>query len=219
MNTQPEQRRRLHGDDGGLIVELALVAPLMVLLLLGIIEYGTFYRESANVSQALRSAGRAGTANGAVRSADYNAILSFASQAFQAQHSTINRLVIYKSDSSGSVPSQQCLTGTVPLDGSIKCNVYTGAQLVTISLAASESAAGLGNPNLPLANPGHAPCVAGELDYNYCPTSRDDQQDSAGGPDWVGFYVSATYKSSTGMLPTTVTFTDTELVRIDPPIN
>ena len=155
----------------------------------------------------LRNAQRADTVNGNVRSADYNAILAFEAGMANAKNLKVNYLVIFKSDSTGAAPSN-CLTGGSPTSVA-GCNYYTAAQLTSITAAASESAANMGLST-------DITCASGVPDLNYCPATRGDSTSAANGPDWVGFYVNATYTSYTGMLPKTVTMTDTTLARLDP---
>lgn len=56
-------RRRLRGDDGAVIVETALVAPLLFLLIFGIIEFGWYFYQSQNVRHGAREAARLAAVN------------------------------------------------------------------------------------------------------------------------------------------------------------
>ena len=89
------------------------------------------------------------------------------------------------------------------------CNYYTNAQLTAIAAAADEPAANMGNVT-------DTTCALTAVDVNYCPATRTASQSVSAGPDWVGFYVNATYTSYTGLLPSTVTMTDSSLARLDP---
>jgi len=51
---------RGRGERGAAVVEFALVVPLLLLLLFGIIDYGLWFNESLNVRQGVREAARAG---------------------------------------------------------------------------------------------------------------------------------------------------------------
>ena len=48
------------GDRGATAVEFALIAPLLVLLVIGIIEYGLWFSDSLSVRQGVREAARQG---------------------------------------------------------------------------------------------------------------------------------------------------------------
>lgn len=53
-------KRFLAGDDGAAIVELALVAPFLILLTIGIIDIGRFARESITIGNAARAGAQYG---------------------------------------------------------------------------------------------------------------------------------------------------------------
>ena len=196
--------RRLHGDGGSLLAELALVLPLLVMLVLGIFEFGLVYREKANLSAALRSAARIDTTNGTARNADYQALQSFYAQMAQAKNITVNKVVIYKTTASDGAPlDATCITTSNGVVG--KCNVYTWAQITSMG---SDPDTHFGTTTT---------CSAGAWDTKFCPLNRKDRQTDP--PDYVGVWASVTYKSSTGMLPTTVTLTDKAVYRIDPKVS
>jgi Flp pilus assembly pilin Flp len=63
-------RRARRGEDGAAAVEFALVLPVLVLLLFGIIEFGMTFRDSLTVTSATRSGVR--TASSLPRSPTFN---------------------------------------------------------------------------------------------------------------------------------------------------
>ena len=79
---------RLKGDDGSLIAELALVSPLLVMLLIGIFEFGMGWREVTNNSNATRSAARSVTNVGSGRSADWAGLTAFATNMGRSKNIT-----------------------------------------------------------------------------------------------------------------------------------
>jgi hypothetical protein len=201
---------RCLGDEGSVFAEFALVSPLLILLLLGIVEYGMAWREKANISSALRAAGRVGSSSTDIngnRSADLFAVQAFGTMMVKAKRITVNRFVIFKPDSTGAPTDASCLT-TVPsgtgtgVDGA--CNIFSWAQVQA---------------------PGNnftAPCNGSSgaaWDRFWCPTDRKINQDAPGGPpDYVGYYANTTYKAYTGLLPYTITLTDKFITRIDPKV-
>ena len=205
MNVPTDDMRRGRGDDGALLAELALITPFLVTLMLGIFEFGFAYRERANIAAAVRTTQRTDTANGATRSADYNAFLAFSSAMSQAKNFQVTRLVIYNTDSSGAPPAPGCLTGT-PSPG---CNVYSAATIAGILAAGAI-------PRRRWEVPRIRRVRRHDIDVNYCPAARTDSPDAPAGPDWVGVYVEGIYTSYTGLLPGQVTFTDSSLGRLDP---
>ncbi len=192
----------MSGDDGGVLVELALVLPLLTFLVLGIFEFGIAFRERSNLSGALRSAARTNTTNGTARNSDYLALQSFYAQMAQAKNITVNKVVIYKTTSATGDPlDPTCFTSATP-SASNFCNVYTWAQITS-----------MGSDSLVHFGPSTTTCAL-SWDLNWCPLVRKDKQSDP--PDFVGVYADVTYKSSTGLMPSTVTFTDRTVSRIDP---
>ena len=53
-------RRRDHSDRGAAAVEFALVVPVLVLMLLGVVDYGIYFSDSLGVRQGLREGARQG---------------------------------------------------------------------------------------------------------------------------------------------------------------
>ena len=80
-------KRLLASDDGAAIVELALVAPFLILLTIGIIDIGRFARESITIGNAAR----AGAEFGAYSSANSTNVTAIASAA-QADASDVSLL-------------------------------------------------------------------------------------------------------------------------------
>ena len=50
-----DRGRRLGGEEGAVIVEFALMAPLLVVLMLGIVEYGSILRNETTIAGAVRT--------------------------------------------------------------------------------------------------------------------------------------------------------------------
>jgi len=191
-------------DRGAVLVELALVTPLLFTLLLGIFEFGQAWRERAALHSGVRSAMRIATNSGADRQADKFALQSFMAIMSQSKALTIQTVVIYKANNAdGSPLDSSCFTSTTP-SAAYSCNVYTNAQLTNSLMAFNFT--------------GTVDCspISTAWDYRWCPLSRISTQGDE--PDYIGIYVVASYKSSTGLLPSSVTFTDQAVARIDPKV-
>jgi Flp pilus assembly protein TadG len=193
---------RLRGDDGAVLVEFALVLPLLALLLLGVFEYGSAYRETLNMASAVRVASRQAANVGSGRSADYLALQSFNSVMGSAKNITVQKVVIYKTTSANGDPlDPSCFTSATPSAG-FQCNVYTGTQI-----------ANLGASYLTNFGPTDTACTA-SWDVKWCPLVRKDMQSDP--PDYLGVYAVITYKGVTSIIPGTRTFTDRAVARIEP---
>jgi len=57
-------KRRSGSERGVVLVEMALVAPILILLVIGIMEFGLAFRDRLTVSNGTQSAGRVAAALG-----------------------------------------------------------------------------------------------------------------------------------------------------------
>jgi Flp pilus assembly protein TadG len=63
-------RKQRDGESGAAIVEMAIVLPLLILLVFGIVEYGLLFKEKLTVAAATTSAARTGATMGTQETAD-----------------------------------------------------------------------------------------------------------------------------------------------------
>ena len=66
---------RARNDRGLAMVEMAIVAPLLALLMAGILEYGTLWRDDLTVTSSSRAATRVVSNLGTDHLSDYEALL------------------------------------------------------------------------------------------------------------------------------------------------
>lgn len=194
--------RQRRGDKGAVLVEFVLVVPIFALLLMGVVDLGMAYRESLNLSGAVRSAARQATSAGTTRNADFLALQAFEATMGQAHNVTIEKVVIYNTTDTGGDPlDPSCFTSSNP-PASAKCNVYTGTQ---ISQIGTDYLTHFGSANA---------CDPGAWDASWCPLVRHDLQGDP--PDYVGVYAVVSYRSWTSLFPATRTLTDRAVLRIEP---
>jgi Flp pilus assembly protein TadG len=55
-----KMRRKLRGEEGASLVEFALIAPILFLILFGLIDFGFIYNDFLSVRQGVRDGARAG---------------------------------------------------------------------------------------------------------------------------------------------------------------
>ena len=189
MRTQSSPDR----ERGAALLEFALVAPVLLLLIFGAIEYGMFFKDYLTVSNTTRTGARVGSAAGSSADADYQIIqaVKAAATALPGGAGSIQELSIYKSTSSGGGPTANCQTASSVADS---CNTYTAS-------AFSQPATMFG-------------CGAGALDTAWCPTTRVDSQ--AIGPDYIGVWVKTTHGFITKLFGSSRTITDGVVMRIEP---
>lgn len=207
MNHRPLLQRLLRparrDERGAGMVEMALVIPLMILLVMGIFEFGMAWRSSLTVSNALRSGARATANSGEDRLADYNGATAAVSAMANIDGAEITKLVIYKSETDdGEVPSA-CLGASAVVNGGITgvCNVYDAADLADL-----EESDFPGSPN----------CDSSALDWRWCPTLREGSQSAAGGADFVGVYMEVEQAFQTGLFGSGITIEDDTVMRLEP---
>lgn len=186
-------QRHSERERGASLLEFALVAPVLLLLIFGALEYGMFFKDYLTVSNTTRTGARVGSAAGSGADADYQILqaVKAAATALPGGSSSIQAISIYKATSAGGGPSATCQTASSSAD---KCNTYTAAAFAQ-----------------PLTKFG---CGAGSIDSVWCPTTRGDSQ--AIGPDYLGVWVKTTHGFVTKLFGTSRTITDGVVMRIEP---
>ncbi len=206
----PASGRRLSGDDGAVLVEFALVAPLLLVLLFGLIDYGRMTNEDNVLIRSTQAAARTGASQGPDRFADYNVLQSLEASLSVLDGSTIERVVIYKASSAnGKVPAACAnlaiandLTAKGVNSGGTRCNVYSQAQVEF-------------RGNLLARFPGGASCSGG-WDAAWCPATRSRGTDTTD-PDFLGVYVKVKVTPLTGIVGLPVnSMTSSAVFRLDP---
>ncbi|MGE0878142.1 MAG: TadE/TadG family type IV pilus assembly protein [Acidimicrobiia bacterium] len=189
---KPTSRRR-RDDDGLVVLEFAMIAPVLIMVLFGITEYGMAFRDKAHLTSAVRAGVRVGASDRNTRLADYDVL-----QAVRAATSgmTVEYVVVYKanSDVTGAMPvSCRTMTSQAGL-----CNVYTGAQMASLTTANFQNGS-----------------CTGEPDVSWCPTSR--AIDLAAGRDYLGVFVQARRTFMSGEIPGGgVTFSEFAVMQLEP---
>ncbi|MCU0311182.1 MAG: pilus assembly protein [Acidimicrobiales bacterium] len=206
-HAEPSATRRARGDEGTALVELALVLPLLVLLVLGVLEYGRAWGESNTVIRAAEAAGRTAATQGPDRFADYNALQSVQASLASLGGSEIERVVIFRADSADGRVPQPCVDLPIADDLTTKgipaqrCNVYSAAQVDF----AGNVLTYFGNPT-----------CTGNWDAAWCPTARSRGTDVTD-PDFLGIYIKIRYEALTGIIGNpTADLTATSVFRLDP---
>ncbi|MBV9953088.1 MAG: pilus assembly protein [Acidimicrobiia bacterium] len=191
-------RSRRHEERGVAIVETAVVLPFLVLLVLGIWEFSAGWQANLNVQATVRAAARTGSSLGNDRAADYSILQAAKAGLTKFSTSDIQRVVVFKaSDPNGTIPAA-CVTGASST--SLACNVYTGSQVNTLTLASFT---------------GTTDCT-GAPDAAWCPINRNVSQAT---PDYVGVYIRVLSRYQTGFFPGTgITIEKTMVMRLEPKV-
>jgi hypothetical protein len=213
---------RLRGDGGAVVVEAAIVMPLLVLLVSGVIDYGGAFREKTVFQAATRNSARAAATASGVKAAPVSApngtppLSTWADAlALSSLYSglsgtstgiTVEKVVIYRANAQpeGRVPAS-CASITPTGTGSGQqglCNVYSRTQMETAGARPVTTWAG-------------AACTSGRWDSRYCPYNREVTLSTAT-IDRVGVYVEATYTPFTGLFSDTMDINDYAVMAVEP---
>jgi TadE-like protein len=192
------------GDErGAVLVEAALVTPLLFLLLFGVIEFGyAFYGKlTVNNMSVVGARAASGSANDVL--ADDQVLVSVAGANTGISTSDIQLVVVYRATGPSDRVPTGCLTASVTNTSSVRgCNRY-----VSSDLARPSTDFGCVGP----------PGPALKVDRFWCPTDRKYALLGAPGPpDYIGVYVKANHRNLTGVLGGSVTFTTDTVMRIEP---
>lgn len=66
LSPGPRIRRTARGQQGAAAVEMAIVLPLLLLLLFGLVDFGRMIQQQIQLTQAVREGARLGALNGTV---------------------------------------------------------------------------------------------------------------------------------------------------------
>lgn len=206
-----------------MIVEAAIVFPLLFLLVFGAIEYGLLFRDDLTGSNVVRAGGRVLSAQANSLRADQAGLQAIlpAAAAFDDGLASVSRVVVYMATCANPDPfvnatTSRC-TGRAPIknvsemvnapacttagspDGvDNRCNVYSAGELTQ---AFADDASNFG-------------CLAGDADVRWCPSRRIASQST--GTDYVGVHIEYTHEWSTGLFGTNRNMTDDVVFRIEP---
>jgi hypothetical protein len=208
----PQLSRRGRGDEGTAVVEFALIAPFLVLVMMGMVEFGFLFRQENLFAGAVQGTARIASQATNKEQADQLALSGLYAQIQSIQRFTIRYVIIYNaSDANGALPSgclpanHKTVLPTPPQGVAGQCNVYGNAQVTSAGTTS-------GNP-LPDAPGFTNTCASSATDYDHfwCPTARKIKLIDP--PDWVGVYVEADYQYLTKLLGSSRVISDQTVFR------
>ena len=150
---------RTRDEAGAALVEFVIVVALLVVIVMGIVEFGAAWSNKLKVETAARGGARVGSGLSADRMADYNLLQSVRAALTDLGLSNVDYVTVFKAtDVHGAIPTG--CSGSAPTSHSGSCNVYTGTQLQ--SLATSQFS-------------GTTSCAGTALDRFWCPTTASER--------------------------------------------
>ncbi len=192
-------------ERGAVLVEAALVTPLVFMLLFGVIEFGYAFYGKLTVNNMSVVGARAASGGGNDVLADYQVLQSVAGANTGISSSDVQLVIVYRATGPSDRVPTSCLTASVgnSYTSSVRgCNRYVGSDL-----ARPSSDFGCDGPLGPdTLN-----------DHYWCPTDRHyTLTGTTGPPDYIGVYVKANHRNLTGLLGSSVTFATDTVMRIEP---
>ncbi len=210
-------RRRFTGDSGAVMVEFALFAPFLVLMALGLMEFGLVYSDSQTLATAVRSSARAAantTGEGGNNSrADWLGLRAAVAGSERLDIDKIDRLVVYDADAAssdnGAVPPN-CRTNAInpvnDVDGiGGVCTMYSSDWLTSTFDGSDFANSGYNSTTgcpAPLTNA-----------TAWCPSARDAAPPGFG---TVGIYIQYKRETISGLFGDSHTLRDDAAYRIEP---
>jgi len=203
---------RCQGDGGVALVEAALITPVLMVILLGMLDTAYMYRDYLTVGDAVAEGAKVGaiqgnktTATGA--SADYTIISTMRMDLATIRPADIDRIVVYKAGPSSfgtplnQVPAQ-CKTSSGPVANT--CNIY-------VPLVAFYQ--------VQIGNADYFKCLAGGQPA--CGWNPTDTAARADGPtpydiSYLGVYAKMNHKNVTGLLGASRTIEIASISRLEP---
>jgi Flp pilus assembly protein TadG len=215
MHPENLGRARLAGDDGTALIEAAIITPLFMYLLFGILEFGLLFFAATSTNAIVLAGARQEAIQGVNLNADYLSLQAMKSAAGVLDRTRIQRIVIWHpldpTPANSSVPSG-CAAGTAtgnpgvagdftvlasPTTNTVGwCNVYTAANLDQTSTSFG--------------------CGATQPDRFWCPTVRRNANTGPKSADYVGVYMVYRYKFLTGLFGTSRDVSFSAISRIEP---
>ena len=201
------RRRARRSERGSILVEFALIFPILMFLALGVFEIGLMWRTSLTLANSVRSGARVGASVTSGPLADHAALAAVGSSIASinksgAGRATITYVEIYKANAS-NLPPAVC-------NAASSCNSYTSAQVAAI----------IANQAGTQSNFGSASSCVGKWDANWCPKDRSIDLSSANGPDYVGVAIRIVYTPVTPIFfSSTRTMSDQAVMRLEPVAN
>lgn len=183
------------GERGAVLVESAIITPLLMLFLFGIFEFGLAFRDYLTVANTTRDGARTASVAGAELDADYRTLAAIADASTILPDDAIEEIIIFKASGPDDDPAANC-------ESAGTCNRYVASDLQrppeefgchTSTLA----------PNAP--------------DRHWCPNTRETSVGT--GLDYIGVYVLVNHEYVTGLFGADVDLDDRMILKVEPQEN
>ncbi len=181
----------MSGSRGATIIEAAIIAPVLFVLLFGILEAGFLFRDYLTIGNTTREGAREASVAANDGLADFRALAAIERASSALPDAAIAKIIIFKATGPGDTVPAGCLAGAV----TGLCNVYSPADF-----ALTETDFGCDT-------------VLPDPDSYWCPSDREVSIST--GQDYIGIYVDMTHKAITGLFGDTVDLQDTTVFKLE----
>lgn len=188
-------RRRASGDRAAVLIEFAIVTPLLVLLSFATAETGLAWVSNNKVEGASSQAARVASSAGVATNADVSTLVTLKASLPADELARLERVVIYKStNTNGQVPAACVPTPETGSDFGVidVCNSYSGALVRTVTSSTT----------LPSST------------QKWLPANRKD--DLVDPPDYIGVWIRTVHTNRTKTFFGDFTITKSSVYRIQP---
>ncbi|MEM9200793.1 MAG: TadE family protein [Actinomycetota bacterium] len=175
-------------------MESAVVTPVLLLLVFGIMEFGFAFRDYLAAANATRDGAREASVAGSGLDADYRILRSVARASASLPDGAIEQLVIWEATGPDDSVPDACRTSGSQAG---LCNVYSSTQL---RLAPDNFGCDAGPP--------------ADVDIAWCPSEREVSVGSR--LDYIGVYIRISHEYITGLFGDDITFEDHMILKVEP---
>jgi hypothetical protein len=188
------------------LVELAIVTPVLILFLAATFDFGLAWRDSITQANAARAGARVGSNLGKADLADHSMLVAISAAMADIPLSTVDRVIVFKSTTADGKPSATCLSNaTKSVGGATNCNVYDSTDLANVAANPTGTQSSFTGS-----------CTGSRLDRFWCPTNRLNNQGAAAGMDYVGVFIKVNHDWVTKLMGTSIEMDDVSVMRIEP---
>jgi hypothetical protein len=226
------------GDRGAVVIEAAIVLPLLFTMVFGILEIGSALKSYSGAANAVRAGGRMASVAGNATDADREILERVADEASGIPNGEIEYVVIWHAASTGELPPALCMPTVAegqpnassrgvpdggPLVNAIgACNIYHRPADPNGAFDMAKGDALNADPSYYFGCSGPSdPDNVHKVDCNWpgshrktTTTPRDASPSE--NPDYVGIYIKAEHDYVTGVLGDSLTITDASVNLIEP---
>src|SRR3954447_18815452 len=129
---------RLAGDEGAALIEAAMITPVFMLILFGVLEFGAAFRDYLTLSNTVTAATRQEAIQGSNMQADWLTLQSIKKASGAFSLGDINYIVVWKASGPKDTVPTACKTagntqGTVAAPTNGSCNRFTPADVNAVN--------------------------------------------------------------------------------------